>query len=65
MPSWSLITPALWLFTLMTDADMCDDPLGSCRAIAAFIGVPVSDDVLANVVKNSSIAEMKVTQSIG
>lgn len=44
---------------------MCDDPAGSCRTIAQFIGVPVTEEVLASVVKNSSIAEMKVTQSIG
>lgn len=45
--------------------DMYQNPANAVRTIANFLGIALTDEVLANVVKNSSIGEMKQKASIG
>jgi len=45
--------------------DMYQDPAAAVRAIATFLEIPITEEVLAAVVKNSSISEMRQKASIG
>lgn len=45
--------------------EMYQDPAAAIRRIADFLGIPVTEDVLRLVVKNSSMSEMKQKASIG
>jgi hypothetical protein len=46
--------------------DMCDDPADAVRKIAAFLGLEgMTEEIVQEVVKNSSIGEMRQKASIG
>lgn len=44
---------------------MYQDPPKAVRTIASFLGLPVTDELVAKVVEHSSIAEMRQTSSFG
>jgi len=45
--------------------DLYRDTPGNIRKIAAFLEIPITDEILAKVIKNSTISEMRQTASIG
>jgi hypothetical protein len=45
--------------------EMCQDPAAAVKAIATFLNLSASDEVVEKVVRNASITEMRATSSIG